>query len=99
MNGSMATIGASRPGALVAPMLATLGAMPRGSDWAFELKWDGVRAICHRQPGATVRLFSRNDLDVTGTYPELRCTWAYRRNAARVITGRHHPSLRSPLRR
>jgi len=29
----------------VEPMLACAGAPPSGAGWAFEFKWDGVRAI------------------------------------------------------
>ncbi|HEY4558677.1 MAG TPA: non-homologous end-joining DNA ligase, partial [Enteractinococcus sp.] len=63
-----------------APMLATIGeidAVRRHADeWAYEMKWDGVRTIATVQaatdddPGA-VTLISRNDLDITDTYPEL----------------------------
>lgn len=62
------------------PMLATLGKIDSvrhdADDWAFEMKWDGVRAIATVQaatdddPGA-VTLTSRNGLDMTDTYPEL----------------------------
>ena len=62
------------------PMLATLGKIDsvrhQADDWAFEMKWDGVRAIATVQaatdddPGA-VTLTSRNGLDMTDTYPEL----------------------------
>ncbi len=53
------------------PMLARAGTLPRDDgDWAFELKWDGVRAICHSEPGR-LRLHSRNLLDITPRYPEL----------------------------
>ena len=56
----------------VEPMLARPSALPADeSDWAFEVKWDGVRAIAHSQPGR-IRLLSRNGNDVTGAYPELR---------------------------
>jgi bifunctional non-homologous end joining protein LigD len=55
--------------ALVRPMLATAGALPTGPGWAYEFKWDGVRAIAYVFGG--VRLLSRNDRDVTGAYPEL----------------------------
>jgi bifunctional non-homologous end joining protein LigD len=51
-------------------MLATLGPPPSGPGWAFELKWDGVRAVTYLTHG-TVRVLSRNGLDVTGQYPEL----------------------------
>lgn len=63
-----------------APMLATIGEIDavrrHADDWAYEMKWDGVRTIATVQaatdddPGA-VTLISRNDLDITDTYPEL----------------------------
>ena len=54
------------------PMLATAGALPRSEQgWAFELKWDGVRAIAYAQPGR-LRLESRNLNDISSRYPELR---------------------------
>lgn len=56
----------------VAPMLARLGDLPRDpQDWAFEIKWDGVRALAFGQPGR-LTLRSRNRLDITAGYPELR---------------------------
>ncbi|WP_239123790.1 non-homologous end-joining DNA ligase [Rhizocola hellebori] len=54
----------------VHPMLATLGPMPTGPEWAYEFKWDGVRAIVS-VAGERVRATSRNDLDITVSYPEL----------------------------
>ncbi|MDZ5444910.1 non-homologous end-joining DNA ligase [Micromonospora sp. 4G57] len=54
---------------LVPPMLASSGALPSGPGWAYEFKWDGVRAIAYVDDG--VRLLSRNDRDVTRAYPEL----------------------------
>ena len=51
-------------------MLATAGAPPSGPGWAFEFKWDGVRAIA-AVAGDQLRLFSRNGNDITGGYPEL----------------------------
>jgi bifunctional non-homologous end joining protein LigD len=57
---------------LVEPMLAKLSPLPReDSHWAFEVKWDGVRAIAHSQPGR-IHFMSRNGNEVTGAYPELR---------------------------
>lgn len=54
------------------PMLATPGtALPRpDEDWGFEFKWDGVRALVFFEQGH-VTLRSRNDADITVTYPEL----------------------------
>lgn len=55
----------------VAPMLATTGPLPADGDrWAYEVKWDGVRALVSVQAGQ-VTLRSRNGNDITGAYPEL----------------------------
>jgi bifunctional non-homologous end joining protein LigD len=57
----------------VAPMLATAGKLPSGREedrWGFEIKWDGVRAIAHSEPGR-LRFHSRNLNDITPRYPEL----------------------------
>lgn len=54
------------------PMLARLSTVPADeSSWAFEVKWDGVRAVAHSQPGR-LRLLSRRGNEVTDAYPELR---------------------------
>jgi bifunctional non-homologous end joining protein LigD len=53
-----------------APMLATAGQLPVGPGWAFELKWDGVRAIAVTGESGT-RLFSRSGAEITQGYPEL----------------------------
>jgi bifunctional non-homologous end joining protein LigD len=50
-----------------APMLSgTAAAVPAGDGWAFEIKWDGFRAIA-RARGDDVKLWSRNGkrLDTT----------------------------------
>lgn len=55
------------------PMLATLGKpadIGDEKDWAFELKWDGIRSVA-RVTGTTVSLTSRNGKDMTAGYPEL----------------------------
>jgi bifunctional non-homologous end joining protein LigD len=55
----------------IQPMLASPGVLPSDdARWAFEIKWDGVRAIAHSQPGE-LQLHSRNLKDITGQYPEL----------------------------
>jgi bifunctional non-homologous end joining protein LigD len=57
--------------ARLTPMLARAGALPvQDGGWAYEIKWDGVRAIAYSQPGE-LRLESRNLNDITDTYPEL----------------------------
>jgi bifunctional non-homologous end joining protein LigD len=56
----------------LAPMLARAGTLPRDeAAWAFEVKWDGVRALAYSQPGR-LRFESRNFNDITPRYPELR---------------------------
>jgi len=56
------------------PMLASpapgLAELPRGPQWAYEIKWDGVRALADTT-GGRLRLWSRNGNDVTAAYPEL----------------------------
>ena len=76
-------------GAPVSPMLATLGTVrdvADESDWAFEMKWDGIRAIAELQDGA-LRLSTRNGNDVTGTYPELGSLTAAAGGHAVVLDG------------
>ena len=54
----------------VEPMLATLVDAARFGDeagWAFEMKWDGVRAICYLA-GGRVKLLSRKGRDDTKAY-------------------------------
>ncbi|MDP9399835.1 MAG: DNA ligase D [Actinomycetota bacterium] len=54
------------------PMLATAGPLPADEErWAFEVKWDGLRALCWSVPGE-LRLVSRNRNDITRAYPELK---------------------------
>ncbi|MGQ0840492.1 non-homologous end-joining DNA ligase [Actinokineospora sp.] len=56
------------------PMLATLGTLPSTVDdelWAYEFKWDGVRALA-RVEGGRLRLFARSGNEITAGYPELR---------------------------
>ena len=53
-------------------MSATLGAhKPSGDGWAWELKWDGIRALTYVD-GGRIRIFTRNGNEVTHRYPELR---------------------------
>jgi bifunctional non-homologous end joining protein LigD len=53
------------------PMLATAAKrLPPGDGWAYELKWDGVRALAFVGAGG-LRLCARRGEDTTGRYPEL----------------------------
>jgi bifunctional non-homologous end joining protein LigD len=76
--------------ALIRPMLATPGLLPTGPEerrWAFEMKWDGVRAMVYLDDEGT-RILTRNDREVASTYPELRAIGddALRANGA-VVDG------------
>jgi bifunctional non-homologous end joining protein LigD len=54
------------------PMLATAAKrLPPGEDWAYELKWDGVRALTFVDPEG-VRVCARRGADASARYPELR---------------------------
>jgi bifunctional non-homologous end joining protein LigD len=55
-------------------MKATLGALPTGEGWAYELKWDGMRLVarCEMSPsGNRLTLRSGSGRDVTNSFPEL----------------------------
>jgi bifunctional non-homologous end joining protein LigD len=58
------------PNAEFSPMLASAGELPTGSGWAFEYKWDGMRAVAHIDRGK-VRLFARSGAELTEGFPEL----------------------------
>jgi bifunctional non-homologous end joining protein LigD len=56
----------------LSPMLAVGADLPPDDGkWAYEYKWDGVRALCYWD-GRSLRLRSRNNLDMTVQYPELQ---------------------------
>ncbi len=57
---------------VISPMLAQIGkgTPPTGPDWLYEIKWDGVRAICYIQNGR-LRMLSRNGNLMERQYPEL----------------------------
>ncbi|MBF4572678.1 ATP-dependent DNA ligase [Herbiconiux sp. VKM Ac-1786] len=64
---------ASAASKTIKPMLATLATPADLEDeegYAFEMKWDGIRAIARIDRGA-VTLHTRNGNDVTPAYPEL----------------------------
>ena len=56
------------------PMLAAAGSETDlgGDGWAFEMKWDGMRALAYVSLAEqSVRLVTRNGHDVTASYPDL----------------------------
>jgi bifunctional non-homologous end joining protein LigD len=53
------------------PMLASAGTKPPpGSQWLYEIKWDGVRALCRIDNG-TLQIYSRRGNRCEGQYPEV----------------------------
>jgi bifunctional non-homologous end joining protein LigD len=53
------------------PMMASAGTViPASPDWMHEIKWDGMRVLADVS-GGRVRLSSRNENDVTASFPEL----------------------------
>ena len=72
---------------LVRPMLATLRCgLPADQDrYGWEFKWDGMRAIAYVS-GDQVRLVSRNNKEMAGSYPEL-AVLARRVRAPMILDG------------
>ena len=70
------------------PMLPTLVEAPFDDDaWLFELKWDGIRAICTVSAAGAHRLVSRNGLPLNAKFPELEGLSEDFRGAPLVIDG------------
>lgn len=72
----------------IAPMLALLAErLPaRQADYAFEFKWDGVRALLFFD-GQRLRIESRNLLDVTAHYPEFQALAPQFRGRRLILDG------------
>jgi bifunctional non-homologous end joining protein LigD len=55
----------------ISPMLACLTAtLPKGSDWLYEVKWDGYRALCFLENGK-LRMSSRRNNPMEKQFPEV----------------------------
>jgi len=52
------------------PMLARTGPLPSRGRWAYEVKWDGFRALV--RAGDDFRVRSRRGWDMTALVPELK---------------------------
>lgn len=52
-------------------MLATLGDLPSGDDWVYEVKWDGFRAIARVDRAGRLTLTSRNGSSYLKRFPQL----------------------------
>lgn len=85
--GRPARSGPPLPG--LTPMLATAGVLPAPAEdeqWGYETKWDGVRVLAFLE-GGRVHLRSRNDLDITVSYPELEDLGSRLGNGQIVLDG------------
>jgi bifunctional non-homologous end joining protein LigD len=72
----------------IEPMLATLSKdlPPDEDNYAFEVKWDGVRSIAYIE-GGQARFESRRGGDITSRYPELRGLGPALGSTAAVLDG------------
>jgi bifunctional non-homologous end joining protein LigD len=69
------------------PMLAKPGKLPRNDEeWAYEIKWDGVRALVLVERGR-VQATSRNGLRIEHRYPELRAFARSQSDAELLLDG------------
>jgi bifunctional non-homologous end joining protein LigD len=73
---------------IIIPMLAELGKghPPEASDWVYEIKWDGVRAICFIEAGK-LRMVSRNGNAIDKQYPELSILPHHLRAQQAIVDG------------
>jgi bifunctional non-homologous end joining protein LigD len=55
----------------IEPMLSdTIDKVPRGDNYLYEVKWDGIRALISLQDGV-IKIRSRNQNEITNQFPEL----------------------------
>ncbi len=73
---------------IVTPMLAELGKgePPAGEEWVYEIKWDGVRAICFIE-SSKLRMISRNGNAIDKQYPELSILPHHLRARQAIVDG------------
>jgi bifunctional non-homologous end joining protein LigD len=82
------------PGAVKAPMPKALTPMaaslaehiPSGENWLYEIKWDGVRALCFIENGG-MYILSRNGNRCERQYPELSVLPHFVRAGTAIIDG------------
>jgi bifunctional non-homologous end joining protein LigD len=73
--------------AFVPPMAArVVHTRPEGDEWMYEVKLDGYRALLLKD-GKQVRLRSRNDKDLTATYPSIAAAALRLRAEQAVVDG------------
>ena len=71
----------------ITPMLASLAEHPPSGDaWLYEVKWDGVRALCFIAAGQ-LRIFTRNQKRCEQQYPELSVLPHYIQASSAILDG------------
>ncbi|MGA2601647.1 MAG: non-homologous end-joining DNA ligase, partial [Bryobacteraceae bacterium] len=71
----------------IGPMMATLATTPpEGDAWLYEIKWDGVRAICYIADGQ-LQIYSRNGNRCTQQYPEIGVLPNYVNASTAILDG------------
>lgn len=77
---------AGEPLGVIRPMLAVPGPPPEDEGWTVEFKWDGYRGVAHCQ-GRDVHVYSRNELNFLGRFPELGILPDLLRHRTAVLDG------------
>ncbi|HEX6897542.1 MAG TPA: DNA polymerase ligase N-terminal domain-containing protein, partial [Bryobacteraceae bacterium] len=71
----------------VTPMLATLSEHPpSGAEWVYEIKWDGVRALCFIEENQLC-IYSRTQKRCDQQYPELSVLPRFLKAASAIVDG------------
>ena len=71
----------------IKPMAAqVVERLPEGPEWIYELKFDGYRALLLKN-GPSVRILSRNEKDLTASYPAIRAAGRTLRAESAVVDG------------
>ena len=71
----------------IQPMLATLAEHPpAGPEWLYEVKWDGVRALCFIE-NDQLRIYSRSQKRCDQQYPELSVLPRFLNAANAIVDG------------
>ena len=72
----------------IAPMLATLTTRPpSGENWLYEVKWDGVRALCFVQDNELRQILSRTQKHCEQQYPELSVLPQFLEASSAILDG------------
>lgn len=84
---SATTSRSASPPTFIKPMAALpVEKLPEGPEWAYEVKFDGYRALLMKD-GAKLQIRSRNDKDLTRTYPTVATAGVRLRADRAVVDG------------